>query len=133
MAADLRPTAPIVEGDLREPKTFYHNAAYKTSRVAINLEKMKVGREGKPPGEWPARRSRKRVRERRGPPLHRAPPDPRACAWLPAAGLTCRPPPVQILKERLADCVRREGVNYIDKCEQVRVPAISRSRDHRPE
>jgi hypothetical protein len=38
-----RPEAPIFDGDLREPKTFYHNAAYKTSRVAINLEKMKVG------------------------------------------------------------------------------------------
>jgi hypothetical protein len=42
MAADPRPSAPILEGDLREPKTFYHNAAYKTNRVAINLEKMKV-------------------------------------------------------------------------------------------
>ncbi|GBF96677.1 hypothetical protein Rsub_09310 [Raphidocelis subcapitata] len=60
-----RPEAPILDGDLREPKTFYHNAAYKTSRVAINLEKMKL------------------------------------------------------LKERLADCVRQEGVNYIDKCEQL--------------
>lgn len=37
-----RPTAPILEGDLREPKTFYHNAAYKTSRMAINLEKKKA-------------------------------------------------------------------------------------------
>jgi hypothetical protein len=45
-----RPEAPILEGDLREPKTFYHNAAYKTSRVAINLEKMKVG-----PARAPAR------------------------------------------------------------------------------
>lgn len=41
MAAS-RPTEPILEGDLKDPKTFYHNAAYKTSRVAINLEKMKV-------------------------------------------------------------------------------------------
>lgn len=45
--ADIRPTEPILDGDLKEPKTFYHNAAYKTSRVAINLEKMKVR-------AWPA-------------------------------------------------------------------------------
>lgn len=44
---DLRPMEPILEGDLREPKTFYHNAAYRTGRVAINLEKMKV-RSGRP-------------------------------------------------------------------------------------
>ncbi|KIZ03379.1 hypothetical protein MNEG_4583 [Monoraphidium neglectum] len=62
---DTRPTAPILDGDLKDPKIFYHNAAYKTNRVAINLEKMKV------------------------------------------------------LKERLGDCVREEGVNYIDKCEQL--------------
>jgi hypothetical protein len=39
---DTRPTAPILDGDLKDPKIFYHNAAYKTNRVAINLEKMKV-------------------------------------------------------------------------------------------
>jgi hypothetical protein len=26
---------------------------------------------------------------------------------------------LQILKDRLGECVRQEGVNYIDKCEQV--------------
>lgn len=32
------------------------------------------------------------------------------------------PPPLstlQILEERLAECVSREGVNYVDKCEQL--------------
>lgn len=42
MADTQRPTEPILDGDLRDPKIFYHNAAYKTNRVAINLEKMKA-------------------------------------------------------------------------------------------
>ncbi|KAI8475042.1 MAG: hypothetical protein J3K34DRAFT_405880 [Monoraphidium minutum] len=63
MAAS-RPTEPVFP-DGKDPKVFYHNAAYKTNRVAINLEKMKM------------------------------------------------------LKDRLGDCVRQEGVNYIDKCEQL--------------
>jgi hypothetical protein len=41
---DTRPTEPILDGDLKDPKVFYHNAAYKTNRVAINLEKMKARR-----------------------------------------------------------------------------------------
>jgi hypothetical protein len=39
-----RPTAPILDVDERaDVKAFYHNVAYKTNRVAINVEKMKVG------------------------------------------------------------------------------------------
>ncbi len=38
-----RPLAPILDVDEKQDiKAFYHNAAFKTSRVAINLEKMKV-------------------------------------------------------------------------------------------
>ncbi|KAF6252197.1 hypothetical protein COO60DRAFT_1554631, partial [Scenedesmus sp. NREL 46B-D3] len=65
MSSTERPTAPIFGVDeSKDLKVFYHNVAYKTNRVAINLEKMKI------------------------------------------------------LKDRLGECVRQEGVNYIDKCEQ---------------
>eukprot|EP00878_Enallax_costatus_P001771 GHUV01001929.1.p1 GENE.GHUV01001929.1~~GHUV01001929.1.p1 ORF type:complete len:119 (+),score=13.17 GHUV01001929.1:157-513(+) len=61
-----RPTAPVLDvDDSKDVQAFYHNVAYKTNRVAINVEKMKI------------------------------------------------------LKDRLGECVRREGVNYIDKCEQL--------------
>ncbi|WIA11305.1 hypothetical protein OEZ86_002284 [Tetradesmus obliquus] len=66
MSSTERPTAPILGVDeSKDLKAFYHNVAYKTNRVAINLEKMKI------------------------------------------------------LKDRLGECVRKEGVNYIDKCEQL--------------
>jgi hypothetical protein len=43
MSSTERPTAPIFGVDeSRDLKVFYHNVAYKTNRVAINLEKMKV-------------------------------------------------------------------------------------------
>ena len=65
-----RPEAPILDGDLREPKTFYHNGAYKTSRVAINLEKMKVGPSRGPAGiggrRWTLRPRPGARRRRRG-------------------------------------------------------------------
>ncbi|KAF8057776.1 hypothetical protein HT031_005960 [Scenedesmus sp. PABB004] len=61
-----RPSAPILDVDERSDlKVFYHNVAYKTNRVAINVEKMKI------------------------------------------------------LKDRLGECVRSEGVNFVDKCEQL--------------
>jgi hypothetical protein len=119
--AELRPTAPILEGDLKEPKTFYHNAAYKTNRVAINLEKMKVSFEederARREARRPGRSRAQRVRASR-------------CCCSVAVLLRCRFGPAQtppspsthrsqMLKERLADCVRQEGVNYIEKCEQV--------------
>lgn len=38
-----RPTAPIFDVDeSKDVQTFYHNVAYKTNRVVINVEKMKV-------------------------------------------------------------------------------------------
>lgn len=38
-----RPTAPILDVDEKQDiKVFYHNVAYKTNRVVINVEKMKV-------------------------------------------------------------------------------------------
>lgn len=38
-----RPTAPIFDVDeAKDLKTYWHNVAYKTNRVVINLEKMKV-------------------------------------------------------------------------------------------
>ena len=41
----VRPTQPLLDVDeSQDIKAFYHNTAYKTSRVHINLEKMKVGR-----------------------------------------------------------------------------------------
>lgn len=44
MASVERPTAPILDvDDSKDLKVFYHNVAYKTNRVVINLEKMKVG------------------------------------------------------------------------------------------
>eukprot|EP00879_Flechtneria_rotunda_P002008 GHRR01002185.1.p1 GENE.GHRR01002185.1~~GHRR01002185.1.p1 ORF type:complete len:115 (+),score=19.32 GHRR01002185.1:208-552(+) len=65
-AAVERPSAPRFDVDeSKDLKAFYHNVAYKTNRVVINLEKMKI------------------------------------------------------LKDRLGECVRQEGVNYIDKCEQL--------------
>jgi hypothetical protein len=44
MAAQVeRPSAPRFDVDEKDDvKVFYHNVAYKTSRVAINIEKMKV-------------------------------------------------------------------------------------------
>lgn len=43
MSSTERPTAPILGVDeSKDLKAFYHNVAYKTNRVAINLEKMKV-------------------------------------------------------------------------------------------
>lgn len=163
-----RPTAPILEGDLREPKTFYHNAAYKTSRVAINLEKMKVsfvqlarcsdslllrlhlsafasllcvcnwGSESSlSPAEGCCQRAsgafcggEARDAARRAAAAHAAA-QPRCCrCFLPPH--RCRLPPTpcfstqhkqnhrkQILEARLAECVSREGVNYVDKCEQL--------------
>jgi len=42
-AAGERPSAPILDVDeSKDLKVFYHNVAYKTNRVVINLEKMKV-------------------------------------------------------------------------------------------
>lgn len=84
---------PIFDVDERKDvKVFYHNVAYKANRMAINVEKMKVC-------ELFSRCFRTC--------------EARISALLVAAV-------VQILKERLGDCVRNEGVNYIDKCEQVR-------------
>jgi hypothetical protein len=38
-----RPTAPIFDvDDTKDLKVHWHNVAYKTNRVVINLEKMKV-------------------------------------------------------------------------------------------
>jgi hypothetical protein len=76
----------------QDVKTFYHNVAYKANRMAINVEKMKVT-------------------------VH---PSGLMRAAIQFAGhLTLLLLLLQILKERLGDCVRTEGVNYIEKCEQV--------------
>eukprot|EP00775_Hariotina_reticulata_P007394 gene7394-7603_t len=46
-AAGERPSAPILDVDeSKDLKVFYHNVAYKTNRVVINLEKMKVWNDG---------------------------------------------------------------------------------------
>jgi hypothetical protein len=43
MADAKRPEAPILDVDeSKDIKAFYHNVAYKTGRVHINIEKMKV-------------------------------------------------------------------------------------------
>ena len=43
MADAKRPESPILDVDERKDvKAFYHNVAYKTGRVHINIEKMKV-------------------------------------------------------------------------------------------
>lgn len=61
-----RPSEPMLGVDeSKDINAFYHNTAYRTSRVAINIEKMKL------------------------------------------------------LKQRLAECVRREGHAYLDRCEQL--------------
>lgn len=43
-ASPAGPAAPIFDVDERKDvKAFYHNVAYKANRMAINVEKMKVG------------------------------------------------------------------------------------------
>lgn len=105
MADAQRPEAPILDVDeSKDIKAFYHNVAYKTGRVHINIEKMKV-------------RSTACGGRSLGPQL----------------SADC--PGVQILKERLQECVRKEGVNYIDRCDQVsccRQPASRRARRCKP-
>lgn len=101
MAADQASAAPIFDVDERKDvKVFYHNVAYKANRMAVNVEKMKV----------------------------QCASYARVCGHQQLFGLnTTLLLLLQILKEKLGDCVRIEGVNYLTKCEQV-----CRSRTQQP-
>lgn len=101
----VRPTEPMLGVDEREDiKAFYHNAAYRTGRVHINLEKMKVCGAVL---DWRLLDAPSPI-----PPIPPCSPPSHPVHGMPAA-------PLQILKDRLALCVRTEGVNHVEKCEQV--------------